>query len=171
MKKWLFIAGILIGFVVVLTIILLVLKPGTSSEPVVHEEPGFELDPAPGGVFVPATSGEPIKTNSFTEGAPVLEQPSGTYYYVTYNQNYEPLDPAYGIVYGSDGSFAIGIFQEPLGASRRKAEDKLRSLLGVSDTELCRLTTTVMVPPSVNEAYAARNLGLSFCPGATPLPN
>jgi len=42
--------------------------------------------------------------------------------------------------------------------------------LGISEQDACRLRYSVSVPFSVNPLYSGKNLGFSFCPGATPLP-
>ncbi len=119
---------------------------------------------------VHTTDGTTIQIPDFTNGHPSMTQPSGTYYYVTedQDQNYQYTD--FNIVYGNDSTFAIGLLAEPLGAARLHAEDKLRTLTGLSGDQLCKLNVTVMASPRVNDTYAGVNLGLSFCPGATALP-
>ncbi|KND50806.1 MAG: hypothetical protein AB202_00160 [Parcubacteria bacterium C7867-007] len=114
--------------------------------------------------------GEIRTVPDFTKDHPSIEQTSGTYYYVTQNEQNEEMYPDFSIVYGSDSSLSIGIFAEPLGASRLHAEQVLKKLLGLSNSELCKLDVAVMVPVDVSETYAARDLGLSFCPGAVKLP-
>ncbi|MEJ0053390.1 MAG: hypothetical protein WDN10_01505 [bacterium] len=67
--------------------------------------------------------------------------------------------------------FLITLLAEPLGSVRLAAEQALRTALELSDTQLCALDTVVSAGPGVNDAYAGKSLGLSFCPGATKLPN
>lgn len=79
--------------------------------------------------------------------------------------------PGYAIRYSDQTStFNIGIMREPIGEKRREAEGVLRSLLGIADSDMCRLNMSVYVFGEVSDTYAGRNLGLSFCPGSVPLP-
>jgi len=98
--------------------------------------------------------------------------PIGThqFYFVTSNQETQGDNAQFDIVYGSDSSISIGLFKEPLGQARLAAEASLRKLIPLSDPELCTLKITVAVPYQVSQFYAGQNLGLSFCPGATVLP-
>lgn len=78
--------------------------------------------------------------------------------------------PPFGVVFNErDASFAVGLESEPLADARLKAEAYLRSTLQVSDEQLCELSIFVAVPSRVNQFYSGKNLGLSFCPGATVL--
>lgn len=69
-----------------------------------------------------------------------------------------------------DAGFILTLQAEPLGETRRAAEAALRQELGLPDAQVCQLTIDVGVPHSVSTVYSGRNLGLSFCPGAVPLP-
>lgn len=66
--------------------------------------------------------------------------------------------------------FSIGILAEPLGSNRLLAEQALQQKLRLSVAQICKLSIQVFTSISVNETYAGRDLGLSFCPGATVLP-
>lgn len=66
--------------------------------------------------------------------------------------------------------FLVSLFSEPLGQTRLAAEAALRSKLGLSDSQLCALNIEVHTDAETNETYSGRDLGLSFCPGATALP-
>ncbi|MBU6321442.1 MAG: hypothetical protein KGI78_01125 [Patescibacteria group bacterium] len=81
---------------------------------------------------------------------------TGGKFNITYNKN--------------DQSFIVVLLAEPLGAERQVAEQFLEQALGVQATQLCGLDARVETTNSVNEQYAGKNLGFSFCPGATPLP-
>lgn len=72
--------------------------------------------------------------------------------------------------FGSQATFIVSILQEPLGGNRKLAEEALRSLLSVSNAEMCALDVQVVVSVSFSEPYSGRNLGLSFCPGSVQLP-
>jgi len=67
--------------------------------------------------------------------------------------------------------FGISLLAEPLGQYRKEAEQLLLQELGITQLQMCQLNYAVGVGPDVNEAYAGKNLGFSFCPGATVLPN
>lgn len=71
--------------------------------------------------------------------------------------------------YVPDGSITISLLSEPLSNARANAEAEIRSLLGLSDDDICTLDIRVTVPLSVNEALSGRNLGLGFCPFAADL--
>ena len=80
-------------------------------------------------------------------------------------------NPGYQIVYyRPDSSFVISLFAEPLGAKRKEAEVVLLELLGIAEAQVCKLRHFVATPEEVSTFYAGRNLGFSFCPGATTLP-
>lgn len=82
----------------------------------------------------------------------------------------DPTGDEYSIQYNAlDQSFTISLLAEPLGEVRRKAGADLLRALEISQYDACRLRYQVLTPASVNEAYAGRNLGLSFCPGAVAL--
>ncbi len=104
-----------------------------------------------------------ISKTSFTIGA-------HQFYYLTSNQETQGANAQFDIIYGTDSSISIGLLKEPLGQSRLAAEAELRKLIPLSDSELCTLKVTVEVPYQVSQLYPGQNLGLSFCPGATELP-
>ncbi|MEK7604636.1 MAG: hypothetical protein AAB442_02470 [Patescibacteria group bacterium] len=77
----------------------------------------------------------------------------------------------FNIVYDSNyGSFTIALLVEPLGQTRRAAEQFLMTTLGIGQKDMCRLNYYVGTTVGINETYSTKNLGFSFCPGATPLP-
>jgi hypothetical protein len=67
-------------------------------------------------------------------------------------------------------SFAISLTAEPIGEARRAAEAFLEQTLGIGPTQMCQLRAYVGTTYWVNELYDDKNLGFSFCPGATALP-
>lgn len=67
-------------------------------------------------------------------------------------------------------SFVISLTDEPIGHARLVAEQFLLKTLGISDLEMCTLKYYVGATTYVNEQYGGKNLGFSFCPGATKLP-
>lgn len=74
------------------------------------------------------------------------------------------------LYYPAQSAFSITLLQEPLGQTRLAAEQALRATLKLTDTQLCKLSADIGTIGSVNETYAGRNLGLSFCPGSVKLP-
>lgn len=81
------------------------------------------------------------------------------------------VDGAYQTLYfPQDSYFLISLLGEPLGQNRIAAENALRDKLGLSDEQLCKLNVEVRTTSGVNDTYAGKDLGLSFCPGATKLP-
>jgi|GEM_PF-2860774 len=72
--------------------------------------------------------------------------------------------------YAADESFNVVLFMEPLGLTRKVAEERLMQLLQLGKIDMCRLRYSVYVPIRVSEFYAATNLGFSFCPSAVKLP-
>lgn len=66
--------------------------------------------------------------------------------------------------------FNIILLKEPLGAVRLLAEQFLAERLGLTGQQACSLNYFVGTPYWVNQSYDDKNLGFSFCPGATKLP-
>lgn len=76
----------------------------------------------------------------------------------------------FNVSYDSNhSSFSILLLEEPLGQSRLHAETFLEEKLGLTEAQLCGLNYWLGTTYWVNEIYAGKNLGFSFCPGATQL--
>ena len=69
-----------------------------------------------------------------------------------------------------DDSFTISLLEAPLAENRLSAEAILKEMLGISDSELCDLRSTVLVSREVHDELAGFNIGISSCPDAVPLP-
>lgn len=67
------------------------------------------------------------------------------------------------------GFFNISLLKEPIAQARANAEKFIMSRLAIGRVQLCSLEYFVSVSSSVNPIYAGKNLGFSFCPGATEL--
>lgn len=67
-------------------------------------------------------------------------------------------------------SFTIELTREPIGRARLDMEQFLFATLGLTEEQLCSLNYYVGVTIYVNSQYTGKNLGFSFCPGATVLP-
>ena len=123
-----------------------------------------------GTIFLTTTSGGKVSVPDFTQGKRSMPIGSYQFYLLTNNQDVEGPAAQFEILYGTDSSITITLLKEPLGAARLAAEDTLKSFIAVSDATFCTFNVHVGVPFGVNKFYASQNLGLSFCPGATPLP-
>lgn len=132
-----------------------------------------------GTLLIATQSGTRITTNDFLSAAATVKDPINTgNYFLGYHQSEGMPDetatsnPPYVIEYSADSQFFnIKILQEPLGAVRSEAEQYLMESLNIPQVQLCQLNYMVSVPYWVNTVYAGKNLGFSFCQGATPLPN
>lgn len=67
------------------------------------------------------------------------------------------------LYYPQDESFLITITNSPFENYRQQAESVLLTLLGVSETEACRLTVSIGTPAFANPDEAGKNYPLSFC--------
>lgn len=127
---------------------------------------------------VTGISGEVFQTSNFmTDPVTVKDPINPGYYYLGYH-SYEGVPdptatatPPYVIEYiASTQYFNIALLQEPIGEERGEAEQYLMAHLGIPQNQMCQLNYTISVPDRVNSQYAGKNLGFSFCPGATVLP-
>lgn len=66
--------------------------------------------------------------------------------------------------------FLVTLLQEPIGQARVRAEQELRSVLGLQNADLCKLNAEVRVSEEINEVYSGSNLGFSFCSDSVQLP-
>lgn len=121
-------------------------------------------------ILLTLRDGRTVSVPDFTYNHPQVDAEGVTYVLLTQTPEGVEEDTRYGIVFGTDSTFTIGLFEEPFGASRRAAEEKLLKLLGLPEVALCTLDVSVGVPDTIGGAYAGKNLGLSFCPKAIPLP-
>ena len=67
-------------------------------------------------------------------------------------------------------SFTIALLSEPIGQARIKMEQFMMQILGIRQADMCKLKYYVGTTSDVNPLYDSKNLGFSFCPGATQLP-
>lgn len=136
----------------------------------------------PGGASKPSTLqpvattsvlsvfGNRMQVNDFKKSTTTVPDPNNAGKYYLAGQLTATSTPAYSIVYAdSDQSFNIILLQEPMGYVRAQAEQYLVARLGISQVQACNLRYWVSVPYSINPLYSGKNLGFSFCPGATRL--
>jgi len=130
------------------------------------------------GMSVAGAGGGAVHTNNFITDPTTVKDPINLgYYYLGYHV-YEGIsdstatnNPPYIIMYISATQyFNVALLQEPIGATRTEAEQYLMAHLGISQDQMCKLNYMVSVPDHVNSQFAGKNLGFSFCPGATVLP-
>jgi hypothetical protein len=180
MNKTLLIGGIVALLVIVVVVGYLFFSP---SKPLLS--PGSVT--FPGGGATPIGSGgaggtgkfktiltydkKELSVHDFTQDAGVVADPNIPGQYDIAGGVTPTSSTPYQIFYQTtDDYFGITLYHEPLSASRAAAENELLRILGVSKEALCTLSYVVAVGPGVNDAYAGKNLGFSFCPGATKLP-
>lgn len=112
-----------------------------------------------------------ILVKDFKSDPTVEKGKDGRYYYLAGGIDPNSVGAPYGIDYTeSDQSFNIVLLKEPLGDFRKLAEQELMQRLDINTTQACGLRYWVSVPTYVNSTYSTKNLGFSFCPGATRLP-
>lgn len=180
MKKILLIGGL--SFLVVVGLVVLVLWfTSTSTSP--QSAPGATSFPSASsttsaGGGAQATQSATLSLSARGGGAPIVVKDFLSNGITTPNTlnpgNYFVTSTstlAYSIGYDEQAQFfTIALQQEPLGASRHAAEQFLLKTLGVSENELCRVQYFLVTDQYTNSFYAGKNLGFSFCPGATVLP-
>ena len=179
------IAAVIIGF--------LFLRSGTQTTSTQHQNSAafpsstavptsFSTTPTGGGTLTIASlSGSAIVTNDFIHnGVTIPDAANNGRYLLAGNLGYCITDPQkcqagtttdFNVFYDSTvGSFTIALLKEPLGRVRLEAEQFLMQTLGIAQGDMCRLNYYVGTTSNVNPYYDSKNLGFSFCPGATALP-
>jgi len=126
-------------------------------------------------ITVTGAGGITIPTRDFLHEPTTGEYPNKGYFYLGYHTGTDTtatINPPYLIEYiAATQYFDIELLKEPIGAARSAAEQFLTASLGISQDQMCELNYTVSVPSRVNSQFASKNLGFSFCPGATALPD
>mgnify|MGYP000294716410 CR=1 FL=1 len=120
-------------------------------------------------IVVKGSDGEQITVNDFYQWEITVQDPNNpSYYYLDgIGDDGIPFDILYGEL---DQSFTIRLKAEPLSQAREQAEQVLMKILGIPESSMCQLHYLVLVPYRINSVYAGKNLGFSFCDGATVLP-
>lgn len=120
---------------------------------------------------ISTSDGGKTAVEDFTAKPGVIQDPNVPGQYDLAGGSSPDASTAYHIFYQSeDDYFGIALYKEPLGQTRRQAEQDLISKLGIPQARMCALNYVVAPGPGVNDAYAGQNLGFSFCPGAVKLP-
>lgn len=126
-------------------------------------------------------NGSSVVANDFVHNGVTIPDTANTgRYLLAGNLGYCSSDPQkcqaapsvnFNVYYNSAvQSFTIALLNEPLGQSRLDMEQFMLSTLGLTQLQLCSLNYYIGTTYLVNTAYSDRNLGFSFCPGATVLP-
>ncbi len=164
----------------------------TAQNPVTLPSSGSVTVPVDSGTGAPATStaagmsvtardGSTVVTTDFIHNGITIADAANTgRYLLAGDLGYCITDPAkcqagsypdFNIFYDTNAqSFTIALLAEPLGATRSAAEQFLMQTLGIGQADMCKLNYYVGATYWINALFASKNLGFSFCPGATQLP-
>ena len=132
-------------------------------------------------VSIPAVSGGFIETVDFMHnGVTIPDTANPGRYLLAGNLGYCIKDTSkcqagnttdFNIFYDSIAkAFTIALLKEPLGQTRLQMEQTLMQTLGIAQQQMCSLNYYVGTISDLNSFYAGKNLGFSFCSGATALP-
>ena len=122
-------------------------------------------------ITVLAVNGRPVSVKDFKTDPTTYTTPNiPGHYFLAGGLDPNTDNAPYSIFYvESDQSFNISLWVEPIAETRRAAEQVLLQNLGVQEYVACTLRYSVLVTYNVNPLYSSKNLGFSFCPGATQL--
>lgn len=131
-------------------------------------------------VLTTSDNNELIAKDFIHNGKTIMDTANPGYYLLAGNLGYCLSDPQkcqaapaenYQIYFIEQSkSFVIDLSDEPLGVARADAERFLLSELGIAESQMCNLNYYVGTTRYANSQLAGKNLGFSFCPGATVLP-
>ena len=132
---------------------------------------------SPATMSVAGSDGSVIQTNNFLADPTTTRYPlDSDFYYLNGSAAggasgaATPAAP-FSIGYiRSTQYFNVTLLQEPIGPVRTEMEQYLMGKLGLTQSQMCQLNYSVGVPNFVNTQFSGMNLGFSFCPGATKLP-
>lgn len=136
------------------------------AEPVPDEYvfPGEDVGVPDGSMFVPTLQGDVVVVKDMRIQSGVED--IGDNNFIAGDTSASPL---YEIVIYDDRSYLISLNALPLGEARLRGERDLLGRLGISKEVACTLRVRVATSFDVSEAYAGKELGLSFCSGSVPL--
>lgn len=154
----------------------------TSTTPGSYYPPGSTITTAPQTIGIKVVNGGTLIAKDFlNNGETVADTQNQNNYYLAGPLGYCLPDGScpsgasttdFTITYNSKSSyFTIALRKEPLGSVRIEAEQFLLARLGITRQGMCNLNYYVGTTYWVNSIYDKGNLGFSFCPGATKLPN
>jgi hypothetical protein len=163
MKKILIIIAIIVIIGIAVAIFFMLQKSPSGSSgggttgtlpPIATSTP---FNPPSGTTLTIGTSEGSVTVNNFYNGAPWISADHTAVLATTTD--------AYDITYDTkDSSFNIDIKETPFETIRPEAEAAFLRILGVSQSDACKLIVQVGTTFAVDPNYAGQNLGLSFCP-------
>ena len=180
-KKILTIIGVVFG-ISLSVLLFFLLRSVNIQEPVPNLGSGttipvFPTVPSRAGfgnsISIKTQNGGSMRTKDFLNDSDTVEDSvnEGHYYLGNNFGENNTQSPPYVIEFTDTADiFMIGLFQEPIAQSRKKAEQYLMEHLGISQSQMCELQYMVTVPADINEFYSGQNLGFSFCPGSVQIP-
>ena len=161
---------IIIGIILLLTVITFtILNQGSQISGKIDNVVYTDLD-----ITFKPSSGSNIVTGNFLNNSSVTpdDQNPGLYELgktINVNPAIEKI-PNYTVIYDKEtGVFNVSLLQKPFGQSRFEAESYLKSLLQISEIEMCELSYSVTVPGFVDQNASGIDYRFSFCPDATSL--
>ncbi len=152
---------------------------GGTTEPT--PDPSSTPSSLPGRMSILSQAGTPVVVNDFIQNGTTLpDEANKGNYLLAGNLGYCTSNPeqcqaasstGFSVYYnGVPQSFTIDLTAEPIGEARLHMEQFMLKTLGISQQQMCNLRYLVGVTRYVNPQYTGKNLGFSFCPGATVLP-
>ena len=180
---------IITGVVVLLLLVTFLFLDNSTEDKIIPNEIGTFPEPTepidrevglPLRMTVLAQNDLSFEVSDFIRNGETIEDPSNDNHYILagdlgYCLPNGECPAAYGtdsfsVSYSSnDNYFTLVILSEPIAESRKNAESFLMSRLGIGEQEMCQLHYSFSAPYWVNEFYAGRELGFSFCPGSVSL--
>jgi hypothetical protein len=137
----------------------------------VTQQPGTPVTQGEQGITVSTQGGGSILVKDFKNDAATKPDPNNQgQYYLSGGLDPTAASTAYSTFFvEANQSFNITLLREPIKDVRIQAETELLQKLGITQEQACALNYYVGVPAEINEIYAGKNLGFSFCNGATSL--
>lgn len=110
-------------------------------------------------------SGNYVETDDFISKptTELIDDTAGVYRLAAENT---PEGPLYEIYYYAGGSITVSLLDTNLKLARFLAIEKLKTVLGISDYDLCVAEISVTTNRYVSEDYAGKELGIEGCPGS-----
>lgn len=124
-----------------------------------------------GDVLVPTTQGGTMAVHDvrFDRGVTsdeIYPEEGRRFVFAIHRQPEKPV--GYQLLfYEKSGEFLVTLFGEPLAFTRGAAERELLARLGIRQADACNLLIRVQVLDGVRPELDEKDIGLSFCPGAT----
>jgi|ERR1051326_690209 hypothetical protein len=169
MKKIIIIiAIILVGMFAALAYVVIFKKPTTTGPDTTNTNYSIKPLPSPeipqGTLITLSTKEGNVTVNNFFKSAVRIIE---TAVYLKDNSNYS-------IIYYSDkNQFMIALYASDSSQAnnfRKQAENNLLNILGISQTNACKLSVDVEIPATYNQSLSNQNYHLSFCSDGASIP-